>query len=62
MASQTRYYVKPSDAEAFAHSLLAKTGLPDGHALLMAKCLVQADTRGVVRNDPDRMHLFHIDR
>ncbi|KAF7547233.1 hypothetical protein G7Z17_g7872 [Cylindrodendrum hubeiense] len=47
MASQTRYYASPADARVFAHSLLVKSGLPDDHADLMAKCLVEADTRGV---------------
>lgn len=47
MSSQTRYYVKPADAQAFAQSVLTKAGLPDDHAKLMADCLVQADVRGV---------------
>ncbi|TDZ14239.1 L-sulfolactate dehydrogenase [Colletotrichum orbiculare MAFF 240422] len=46
MAS-TRYYARPSEAEAFAKSLLVKSGLPEDDATLMAGCLVQADTRGV---------------
>jgi LDH2 family malate/lactate/ureidoglycolate dehydrogenase len=49
MASQTRYYAKPTEAAAFAQSLLVKSGLSEEHAELMSKCLVQADTRGVVR-------------
>lgn len=48
MASQARYYVKPSEAQDFAAQLLLKAGLPQEHADLMAKCLVQADVRGVV--------------
>jgi LDH2 family malate/lactate/ureidoglycolate dehydrogenase len=47
MASAGRYFAKQSDAEDFARSLLLKSGLPDDHAGLMARCLVQADTRGV---------------
>ena len=47
MTSTNRYFAKQSDAEAFARSLLLKSGLPDDHAGLMARCLVQADTRGV---------------
>lgn len=48
MASQARYYAKPSEAQDFAAQLLLKAGLPQEHADLMAKCLVQADVRGVV--------------
>lgn len=48
MASETRYYAKPAEATEFATALLAKAGLPEDHASLMAKCLVQADIRGVV--------------
>lgn len=47
MASTGRYLAKHNDAEAFACSLLIKSGLSDDHAGLMASCLVQADTRGV---------------
>lgn len=49
MASQARYYARPSEAQDFAAQLLLKAGLPQEHADLMAKCLVQADVRGVVR-------------
>ena len=43
------YYVDPAEAETFAASLLVKGGgLPKDQAQLMAKCLVQADLRGVV--------------
>ncbi|KAH6951264.1 Malate/L-lactate dehydrogenase [Ilyonectria sp. MPI-CAGE-AT-0026] len=47
MASPARLYANPSEAADFARALLAKSGLPDEHATLMAHCLVQADTRGV---------------
>lgn len=52
MASQARYYAKPSEAQDFAAQLLLKAGLPQEHADLMAKCLVQADVRGVVGTLP----------
>lgn len=43
------YYAHPAEAEAFAAALLhAGAGLPEDEAQLMAKCLVQADIRGVV--------------
>ena len=48
MASSVRYYTDPSVAEAFAALVLEKAGLPRADASLMAKCLVQADVRGVV--------------
>jgi hypothetical protein len=48
MASATQYYAKPGDAETFASIVLKKAGLPAAEAELMAKCLVQADVRGVV--------------
>lgn len=48
MASQTRYYAKPNLARTFTQTLLTKAGLSNEHALLMANCLVQADSRGVV--------------
>jgi hypothetical protein len=48
MASSARYYANPSAAEAFATLVLEKAGLPKTDAGLMAKCLVQADVRGVV--------------
>ncbi|KAF7532965.1 hypothetical protein G7054_g7471 [Neopestalotiopsis clavispora] len=47
MATPNRYYVKPTDAQAFAQAVLSKAGLPNEHAKLMADCLVQADVRGV---------------
>lgn len=52
MASQARYYAKPSEAQDFAAQLLLKAGLPQEHADLMARCLVQADVRGVVGTLP----------
>jgi hypothetical protein len=48
MTSSARYYADPSAAEAFATLVLEKAGLPETDAGLMAKCLVQADVRGVV--------------
>lgn len=48
MASSTRYYASPEDAEVFASIVLEKAGLPNRDAILMAKCLVEADVRGVV--------------
>lgn len=44
----SRYYANPAEARTFAKALLTKSGLPEDHAELMAKCLVEADTRGVV--------------
>jgi LDH2 family malate/lactate/ureidoglycolate dehydrogenase len=44
----SRYYANPAEARTFAKALLTKSGLPEDHAKLMAKCLVEADTRGVV--------------
>uniref|UniRef100_A0A8H7KB27 Malate dehydrogenase n=1 Tax=Bionectria ochroleuca TaxID=29856 RepID=A0A8H7KB27_BIOOC len=43
----SRYYANPAEARTFAKALLTKSGLPEDHAKLMAKCLVEADTRGV---------------
>jgi LDH2 family malate/lactate/ureidoglycolate dehydrogenase len=43
------YYADPAEAENFAAALLrVGGGLPQDEAQLMAKCLVQADLRGVV--------------
>jgi len=53
MASQSRYYAQPSKAIRFAESLLVRAGLTKDHANLMAHCLAQADTRGVVCSDLD---------
>ncbi|KAI8311526.1 L-sulfolactate dehydrogenase [Colletotrichum sp. SAR11_59] len=47
MSTPACYYAKPSEAVTFAKTLLAKSGLPEDDASLMAECLVQADTRGV---------------
>jgi LDH2 family malate/lactate/ureidoglycolate dehydrogenase len=40
-------YVAPAAAHAFAKSLIASYGVPDADAETVARCLVQADLRGV---------------
>lgn len=52
MASPAQYFAKPTEASRFAKVLLEKAGLPEDEAALMADCLVQADTRGVVSGSP----------
>ncbi|KAL4972761.1 Malate/L-lactate dehydrogenase [Aspergillus desertorum] len=47
MASPTRHYAEPAEAEKFATALLIKAGLCEEDAHLMADCLVLADVRGV---------------
>ena len=48
MTTQVRFYANPAEVIDFADALLIKAGLPEDHAILMAKCLVQADTHGVI--------------
>src|SRR3979490_663645 len=40
-------YVAPDAAHAFAKTLIASYGVPDAAAETVARCLVQADLRGV---------------
>ncbi|KAL4733194.1 Malate/L-lactate dehydrogenase [Aspergillus similis] len=47
MASPTRYYADPAEAEKFATTLLIRAGLTEEDARSMAECLVLADVRGV---------------
>lgn len=40
-------YVKPEDARKFAQGVLEGNGVPEGQAGIVARCLVEADLRGV---------------
>jgi LDH2 family malate/lactate/ureidoglycolate dehydrogenase len=46
-ADPERVYATAADADAFARRLLASLGVPPQDAATVAKCLVQADLRGV---------------
>jgi LDH2 family malate/lactate/ureidoglycolate dehydrogenase len=40
-------YVKPEEARKFAQGVLEGNGVPAGQARVVARCLVEADLRGV---------------
>jgi LDH2 family malate/lactate/ureidoglycolate dehydrogenase len=46
-ADQTISHIKPDDARRFATDLLIGNGVNKDHAEVVAKCLVEADLRGV---------------
>jgi len=45
--SADRVYASAHAADAFARSLLAAHGVPEADAAIVARCLVQADLRGI---------------
>lgn len=53
-ASQ-KFYVRPSDAEAFVKGVLEGDGVAADHAAIVAKCLVAADLRGVDTHGVNRI-------
>jgi LDH2 family malate/lactate/ureidoglycolate dehydrogenase len=40
-------YIKPEEARKFAQGVLEGNGVPAGQARVVARCLVEADLRGV---------------
>ena len=46
-ADQTISRIKPGDARRFATDLLVGNGVNKDHAEVVARCLVEADLRGV---------------
>ncbi|KAL2833731.1 hypothetical protein BDW59DRAFT_156532 [Aspergillus cavernicola] len=46
-SKQVTYHINHKELESFAHRRLARNGVPDDHATIVANCLVQADLRGV---------------
>jgi LDH2 family malate/lactate/ureidoglycolate dehydrogenase len=40
-------YVKPEEARKFAQGVLEGNGVPAGQARVVARCLVEADLRGI---------------
>lgn len=40
-------YVRPEEARKFAQGVLEGNGVPPGQARVVARCLVEADLRGV---------------
>lgn len=47
MADQEKKRVAAPDAEDFVQRVLEKNGVPSANASIVAKCLVEADLRGV---------------
>jgi LDH2 family malate/lactate/ureidoglycolate dehydrogenase len=46
-ADQTISRIKPDDARKFARNLLVGNGVNEENAEIVARCLVEADLRGV---------------
>lgn len=45
--ADTTSHVSPEDARRFARDVLVGNGVPAHHAEIVARCLVEADLRGV---------------
>ncbi|KAE8325377.1 Malate/L-lactate dehydrogenase [Aspergillus sergii] len=54
-AESRKIYVPADDAREFAHSLLVANGVPDANAATIARCLVEADLRGVDTHGVNRL-------
>lgn len=55
MSVQQVHHINPSDLESFAHQVLVANNVPDSHAGIITKCLVQADLRGVDTHGTNRI-------
>ena len=53
--SSKRFYVQPSDAEAYVKGVLQGNGVPSDNAAIVAKCLVAADLRGIDTHGVNRI-------
>lgn len=53
--SQQVHYIQPAELQSFVHRILLGNGVPDDHATIVARCLVQADLRGVDTHGSNRI-------